>query len=232
MPSTIPREDIAARLADVGYVADRDLATALWLMDFSSARCCSRAKRASARPRSPRRWPRCTARAHPPAMLRGSRRERGALRMELPAPAPRDQGARGRAARTPTRSRSTSSPRTICSSGRCSPPSGARRRRAADRRGRPRRRGIRGLPARASLRLPGQDPRARHDQGALDPARRADLQRHARTVRRAAPPLPLSLSRFSRRRSRSGDYPHPPARHRRHSRLADRAHGRSCARRI
>jgi len=28
------REEIAARLGDVGYVADRDLATALWLMDF------------------------------------------------------------------------------------------------------------------------------------------------------------------------------------------------------
>ena len=29
----IPREAIAARLAEVGYVADRDLATALWMMD-------------------------------------------------------------------------------------------------------------------------------------------------------------------------------------------------------
>jgi len=34
MPSaSIPREAIAARLAEVGYVADRDLATALWMMD-------------------------------------------------------------------------------------------------------------------------------------------------------------------------------------------------------
>src|SRR5579871_593390 len=31
--TTIPREAIAARLAEVGYVADRDLATALWMMD-------------------------------------------------------------------------------------------------------------------------------------------------------------------------------------------------------
>src|SRR3984957_5204662 len=30
----IPREAIAARLAGVGYVADRDLATALWMMDY------------------------------------------------------------------------------------------------------------------------------------------------------------------------------------------------------
>jgi MoxR-like ATPase len=35
MPSTsLQREEISDRLAAVGYVADRDLATALWLMDF------------------------------------------------------------------------------------------------------------------------------------------------------------------------------------------------------
>ena len=34
---------------------------------------------------------------------------------------------------------------------------------AADRRDRPRRRRVRGLPARAALRLPGHDPRDRHD---------------------------------------------------------------------
>ena len=31
---TINREDISDRMAAVGYIADRDLATALWLMDF------------------------------------------------------------------------------------------------------------------------------------------------------------------------------------------------------
>ena len=31
---TLDREEIAARLASVGYVADHDIATALWLMDF------------------------------------------------------------------------------------------------------------------------------------------------------------------------------------------------------
>ena len=35
MPSErIPRETIAARLAETGYVADRELATALWMMDY------------------------------------------------------------------------------------------------------------------------------------------------------------------------------------------------------
>ncbi len=31
---SINREDISDRMAAVGYIADRDLATALWLMDF------------------------------------------------------------------------------------------------------------------------------------------------------------------------------------------------------
>jgi MoxR-like ATPase len=31
---TLPRDEISNRLAAVGYIADRDLATALWLMDF------------------------------------------------------------------------------------------------------------------------------------------------------------------------------------------------------
>ena len=31
---TIDRESISDRLAAVGYVADRDIATALWLMEF------------------------------------------------------------------------------------------------------------------------------------------------------------------------------------------------------
>ena len=32
--TSIPREAIATRLAEVGYVADRELATALWMMDY------------------------------------------------------------------------------------------------------------------------------------------------------------------------------------------------------
>ncbi|HEX8829092.1 MAG TPA: MoxR family ATPase, partial [Xanthobacteraceae bacterium] len=31
---TLKRDDISERLAAVGYVADNDIATALWLMDF------------------------------------------------------------------------------------------------------------------------------------------------------------------------------------------------------
>ena len=39
-----------------------------------------------------------------------------------------------------------------------------------------------------------------------DPACGADLERHARAVRRAAPPLPLSLCRLSRRRARGAHH--------------------------
>ena len=34
MPTPLPRETIAARLAETGYIADRDLSTALWMMDY------------------------------------------------------------------------------------------------------------------------------------------------------------------------------------------------------
>jgi hypothetical protein len=33
------RSDRRDKLAEVGYVADRDLATALWMMEFSNVRC-------------------------------------------------------------------------------------------------------------------------------------------------------------------------------------------------
>ena len=56
--------------------------------------------------------------ADPPAVLRRAGRQRRALRVELSAPAARDQGARDAPARTPRRSSAHLS-RTSCSSGRC-----------------------------------------------------------------------------------------------------------------
>ena len=107
---------------------------------------------------------------------------------------------------------------------------------AADRRDRPRRRRVRGVPARTAVGLPGLDPRTRHHQGDHDPACGADLERHARAVRRAAPPLPLSLCRLSRRRPR-GAHHHGADRWRRRLAVAadraawSKASGRkSCAR--
>ena len=66
---------------------------------------------------------------------------------------------------------------------------------------------------------------------AFDPARGAYFQRYARIVGCAAPPLPLSLSRFSRRRSRSGDSAQPPAQPRREfCAFRSRAWSECCAR--
>ena len=73
--------------------------------------------------------------------------------------------------------------------------------RAADRRDRPLRPRVRGLPARIPLRLPDLDSRARHDPRRRAAGRDPHLQPHARAARGAAPPLRLSLDRLSRRRS-------------------------------
>ena len=176
-------------------------------------------------------------RTDPPAVLRGTGSERGALRVELPAPAARDQGARGRR-RIGRTHRGADLFRKVPAR---TPASGGDPARqgagAAGRRGRPRRRGIRGVPARAPLRLSGLDPRTRHDLGGDDPARRVDLEQHARALRRAEAALPLSLCRFSRRRARSGDHPRANAGRRRLARRADRParrgdpQARTCARR-
>ena len=75
----------------------------------------------------------------------------------------------------------------------------------ADRRARPHRRAVRGLPARSAVRLPGDDPRARHDQGRADADRHHHLQPHARDPRRAEAPLLLPLGRLSRSQARARD---------------------------
>ena len=59
----------------------------------------------------------------------------------------------------------------------------------------------------------------------LNSARRADLERHPRIVRRAATEMPLSLCRFPGHRPRGENHPHPFARYRHHAGFSDRAHG-------
>jgi MoxR-like ATPase len=77
--ASIPRETIAARLAEVGYVADRDLATALWMMDYLKRPLLIEGEAGVGK----------TEIAKALALVHG------ALRVELPAPAHRHQGARG-----------------------------------------------------------------------------------------------------------------------------------------
>ncbi len=65
------------------------------------------------------------------------------------------------------------------------------------------------------------------------PARGADVERDPRTLRRIAPALSLSLCRFSGSRSRGKNHPDAHARNRDDAGVADRPHGGGrCARRI
>src|SRR3984957_1964495 len=68
--------------------------------------------------------------------------------------------------------------------------------RAADRRNRSLGSGIRGVPARISIRFPDFDPRARHRPGARAAGGGAHFQPHAGPARGAAPALCLSLDRL------------------------------------
>ena len=94
--------------------------------------------------------------ADPAAVPRGHRPAPRRLRLGLPAPA-----AAPRAPRRRRRARATRSASSCCGA-RCSRRSSATEPGgAADRRDRPRRRRVRGVPARVPVRLPGHDPRAR-----------------------------------------------------------------------
>ena len=87
-------------------------------------------------------------------------------------------------------------------------PGASRRRRAsgaADRRARPHRRAVRGVPARSAVRLAGEHSGNRHDQGGAAADRRHHLEPHARDPRRREAPLPLPLGELPRRAARAGD---------------------------
>ena len=134
--------------------------------------------------------------ADPAAVPRGHRPPPRGLRLGLPAPAAGDPRRRG--GRRGARAVRARVPAAAPAAG------GARARRpggAADRRGRPRRRRVRGVPARVPRRLRDHDPGARHGDGAAPAARRADLQPHARAARRAQAPLPVPLDRLPDRAS-------------------------------
>ena len=103
--------------------------------------------------------------ADPAAVLRGHRRQPGALRLGLPAADPAPARARGGRRRAGRRGGREEPVRRAVPAG---PPgaagAAAEPRGAARRRGRPRRRRVRGVPARGAVDLPGDHPRARHGQ--------------------------------------------------------------------
>ena len=205
---TLKREEISDKLAAVGYIADRDLATALWLMEFLKRPLLLEGEAGVGKTEVAK----ALAAVHAAELIRlqcyegldqnAALYEWNYQRQLLAIKAREGIGENADA----IEEHIFSEKYLLGAAAPCrNPPREAAG--AADRRGRPRRRGIRGVPARAPLRLSGQHSRARHHQGDLDPARGAHLERHARALRRAAPALPLPLCRFSRCRSRGEDHP-------------------------
>ena len=197
---TIDELETALRAAD--YLPDRGLSTALFLALALEKPLLLEGRGGRRQDRGREGARRNDERAPDPApVLRGARRRPRRLRVELPAPAaahPRRAGGNrlgGRAlrARVPD------------------PPAAARgdrhrrARGAPDRRDRPRRRGVRGVPARGALRLPDHDPRARHDQRAPQAGGDPHLQPDARAARRPQAPGAVPLDRPSVDRPRDRD---------------------------
>ena len=107
---------------------------------------------------------------------------------------------------------------------------GARAAGAADRRDRPRRRRVRGVPARDPLRLDDHGARARACPGRGAAGGGAHLEPHPRRARRAQAPLPLPLDRAPRLRARARDRPAARARGARAARARGRGRGRGAPR--
>ena len=140
--------------------------------------------------------------ADPAAVLRGPRRQHGGLRVELPPPDARDppprgarrgDGARHLRAGVPDPAAAAPGPRIDRRR-----PAGA-----ADRRDRPRRRGVRGVPPRDPVRLPGHRARDRDDQGRAPAARDPHLEPDARGPRRARSGAACTTGSTTRPRPRS-----------------------------
>ena len=179
-----------------------------------TGRCCSKARRASARPRSPR-----CSRAGPGGELIRLQCYEGIdvaqavyewdyARQLLHLRAAEAAGKVGPDATTDG-SRTSSTPSGSSCAGRCCKRSTTARgrRRPAHRRGRPRRRRVRGVPARGALGLRDHGARARHVPRRRAADRRDHVEPHTRRARRAQAPLPLPLGRPSGLRARGRDRP-------------------------
>ena len=196
-PAAVPFasiDELESALAGASYLPDRGL------FDGALPRAQAR-EAAAARGRGRRREDggrevdrvRARRAADSPAVLRGPRRRARGLRVELrPAAAPHPRGAGGNGRRGGALRTRVPDPSPAARGGR-----GRGRRRAADRRDRPGRRGVRGVPARGAVGLPGDDPRAGHDRREAPAVRDPDVEPHARAARRAQAALPLPLDRPS-----------------------------------
>ena len=189
---------LAARLDAVDYLADEGLATALFLAlrlpqpllleGEAGVGKTEAAKALAARARHA---------ADPPAVLRGHRRRRGALRVELPAPAAARSGSPRRAATRLAEDDAVRAelpdPAAAAAGDRAPGPAPGG---AAHRRARPRRRRLRGVPARAAGRGGVTIPELGTIRATVPAGRGADLEPHPRPARRAQAPLPLPLDRL------------------------------------
>ena len=194
---------LEAALAEESYLADRGLARRVYLALTLGRPLLLEGEPGVGQDRG-RQGPRAGARrrADPAPVLRGHRRQPGALRVGLRAPAPlrpRDPGRGARPSRRGRRALRPGVPGRAAAAAR-----GARggRRGAAGGRARPRRRGVRGLPARGARRLAGDDPRDRHRPRRAAAGGGAHLQPHPRAARRPEAPLPLPLDRLPHARAR------------------------------
>ena len=134
-----------------------------------AGRCSSKARPASARPRSPRCWRRRSGRrlirlqCYEGLDVAAAVYEWNYAAQMIAIRARRSRGrARPRAARARRVLRALPDQAAAAAGAGARP---GRRAGAADRRTRPHRRGVRGVPARSAGRLPGDDPRTRHGQG-------------------------------------------------------------------
>ena len=170
-------------------------------------------------------------RADPPPVLRGHRRRPGPVRVGLLAPAPLRPHDPGRPARPLPSRRRALRPGVPGGAAAAARGAGGGRRGAAGGRAGPRRRGVRGLPARGARRLGGDDPGDRHGDGRAAAGGDPDLQPHPRAARRPQAPVPLPLDRLPRpwsARRRSSGCGRP--RRRRRSRGRWPRSSRGCAR--
>ena len=152
-------QDIKTRLADHDYVADDGLCTSLFLSLRMGKALFLEGEPGVGKTEVAK----VLSRALDTPLIRlqcyeGLDLQPGGLRVELPRQLLEIQARQG--GERPGTSPRTSSARSSCSSDRCSgdrpePRAGAG---AADRRARPGRRGVRELPARAAVGLPGDDP--------------------------------------------------------------------------
>ena len=175
---TLNRDDISDRLAAVGYIADRDVATALWLMDFLKRPLLLEGEAGVGKTEVAK----ALAAVHDAELIRLQCYEgldqNAALyewNYQRQLLAIKTREGVGRECRRDRRAHFLRAISAGAATARRDPPRKAAG--ASGRRGRPRGRGIRGLPARAVVGFSGQYPGARHHQGHVDPARRADVER-------------------------------------------------------